>query len=76
VLPYALGDLIKCGNNPVDGLRALTTVAARVCGVGDRKGRLAPGFDADIIAVNGDPLTEPYALASVTGVWRAGDRVH
>jgi imidazolonepropionase-like amidohydrolase len=75
VLPYALSDLIQCGNTPVDGLRALTTVAAKVCGVADRKGRLAPGYDADIIAVNGDPLTEPNALAAVTAVWRAGDGV-
>jgi imidazolonepropionase-like amidohydrolase len=76
VLPNALGDLIQCGITPVDGLRALTTVAAKVCGVADRKGRLAPGYDADIIAVNGDPLTEPNALAAVTAVWRAGDGVH
>jgi imidazolonepropionase-like amidohydrolase len=75
VLPYALGDLIQCGHTPVEGLRALTTVAAKVCGVADRKGRLAPGFDADIIAVNGDPLTEPDTLATVTAVWRAGNRV-
>jgi imidazolonepropionase-like amidohydrolase len=75
VLPYALVDLIQCGNIPVEGLRALTTVAAKVCGVADRKGRLAPGFDADIIAVNGDPLTDPNALAAVTAVWRAGKRV-
>jgi imidazolonepropionase-like amidohydrolase len=76
VLPYALGDLIECGHTPVDGLRALTTVAAKACGVADRKGRLAPGFEADIIAVNGDPLTEPNALASVTAMWRAGERIH
>jgi imidazolonepropionase-like amidohydrolase len=75
VLPYALGDLLECGHTPVDGLRALTSVAANACGVGDHKGRLAPGFDADIIAVNGDPLTEPNALLAVTAVWRAGDRV-
>jgi imidazolonepropionase-like amidohydrolase len=76
VLPYALGDLIECGLTPFDALRALTTVAAKVCGVAPRKGRLAPGFDADIIAVNGDPFTEPNGLASVTGVWLTGDRIH
>jgi imidazolonepropionase-like amidohydrolase len=76
VLPYALGEFIQCEHTPVEGLRALTTVAAKVCGVADRKGRLAPGFDADIIAVKGDPLTEPNALAAVTAVWRAGNRVH
>jgi imidazolonepropionase-like amidohydrolase len=76
VLAYALGDLIECGTTPLEGLRALTTVAAKTCGVSDRKGRLAPGFDADIIAIDGDPLTEPNALQSITAVWRAGNRVH
>ena len=75
VLPYALADLIECGHTPIDGLRALTTVAAKACGVADRKGRLAPGFDADIVSVDGDPLTEPNTLAAVTAVWLAGDRI-
>jgi imidazolonepropionase-like amidohydrolase len=76
VLPYAFGDLLECGASPVEGLRALTTIAARACGVADRKGRLAPGFDADVIAVDGDPLADPDALTSITAVWQAGDRVH
>jgi imidazolonepropionase-like amidohydrolase len=75
VLAYALGDLIDSGHTPIGGLRALTTVAAQVCGVADHKGRLARGFDADIIAVNGDPLTDVNALVSITAVWRAGYRV-
>jgi imidazolonepropionase-like amidohydrolase len=75
VLAYALGDLIDSGDTLIGGLRALTGVAAQVCGVADHKGRLSRGFDADIIAVNGNPLTEPNALLSITAVWRAGDRV-
>ena len=75
VLAYALGDLIESGHSLVDGLRALTSVAAKACGVAEHKGRLSRGFDADIIAVNGDALTEPNALVSIAAVWRAGDRV-
>src|SRR5262249_43674567 len=56
VLPYAFGDLIECGTTPVEGLRALTVGAAKACCVAGHKGRLAPRFDADIIAVDGDPL--------------------
>jgi len=74
-LPHAFGDLLEFGTSPIEGLQALTTSAARACGVADRKGRLAPGFDADIIAVNGDPLRDPDALTSVTAVWRAGVQV-
>ena len=75
VLPYAFGDLIEIGMNPVQALRSLTAVAAKACGVADRKGRLAPGFDADIIAMAGDPLANPEASLEVSSVWRAGERV-
>jgi imidazolonepropionase-like amidohydrolase len=75
VLAYALGDFIESGHSLIEGLRALTTVAAKACGVAEHKGRLSRGFAADIIAVNGDALSEPNALVSITGVWRAGDRV-
>jgi imidazolonepropionase-like amidohydrolase len=76
VLPYAFGDLIQCGASAIDGLRALTTTAARACGVADHKGRLARGFDADVIAVNGDPFRDADALTAIRAVWRAGVRVY
>jgi imidazolonepropionase-like amidohydrolase len=75
VLPYAFADLIESGMSPIEGLRTLTAGAARACGVAERKGRLAAGFEADVVAVAGDPLRDPAALRSVTGVWRAGQRV-
>jgi imidazolonepropionase-like amidohydrolase len=60
---------------PVEALRALTSVAARALAVDDRKGRLMAGYDADLVAVAGDPLVDPAALTSVVGVWRGGERV-
>jgi imidazolonepropionase-like amidohydrolase len=33
--------------------------------VGDRTGRLAPGLDADLLVVDGDPVTDPGALERV-----------
>ena len=75
VLPHALGDVVHFGATPVDGLRAMTTVAAGVVGLGDRKGRLAAGYDADVLAVAGDPLADPTALTRPVGVWKAGVRV-
>ncbi len=42
---------------PVDAaLAAITDQAAVLCGAGDRLGRLAPGFLADIAVFSGDPL--------------------
>jgi imidazolonepropionase-like amidohydrolase len=74
VLPFALGDLVESGLSPIDGLRTLTSVAADACGRGDRAGRLAAGYPADVIAVDGDPLADPSALTDVVAVWKAGRR--
>jgi imidazolonepropionase-like amidohydrolase len=72
VLPHAAADLARLGLDGEGVLTALTATAARVCGVGDRKGRLAPGYDADLLAVGGDPVGDATALQDVRGVWRAG----
>jgi imidazolonepropionase-like amidohydrolase len=50
-------------------------VAADACRVGDRKGRIVPGYDADLLAVAGDPLADPNAVGEVVAVFRAGHRV-
>ena len=39
-----------------DALASATALAATACGVGDRKGRLAADFAADLLLVDGDPL--------------------
>lgn len=75
VLPNALSDFVRCGMTAIEGLSALTTVGAKVCGVADRKGTLAAGFDADLVAVAGDPLSDPRALTAIVRVWRAGNEV-
>ncbi len=75
VLPYAMTEHIDAGMTPIEALRALTSVAARALGLDDRKGRLAAGHDADLVAVAGDPLLDPGALTAVVGVWRDGERV-
>ena len=75
VLPYAIEALVRIGMSPADALVATTSRAAEVCGLGDRTGRLAPGFDADVLAVDGDPLTEPAALRRVRAVFARGVRV-
>lgn len=75
VLPHAARELTDMGLDAPAVLTTLTATAAEVCGVGHRKGRLAPGYHADLLAVGGDPLTDPTALFDVRGVWCRGQRI-
>ncbi|MGQ0575449.1 MAG: amidohydrolase family protein [Pseudonocardia sp.] len=75
VLPHGLVELVALGMPPLDALRAGTAVAAQVCGVGDRKGRVTPGYDADLLAVRGDPTTDIGALLAPVAVLLAGELV-
>lgn len=72
VLPHAVPMLQMIGMSAAEALRSITSSAASVCGLAHRKGRLAPGFDADIIAVDGDPLADPAALLKLRAVVHAG----
>jgi imidazolonepropionase-like amidohydrolase len=75
VAPHAVAFLAHAGLTCSEALAAGTSVAADVCGVGDRKGRLRVGMDADLLAVAGDPLHDPAALLDVRAVFRAGQAV-
>ena len=75
VVRYAPAALRQLGFSPADALRAITSIAAGVCGLGHRKGRIAPGFDADILAVDGDPVADPEALHRIRAVYARGTAV-
>jgi imidazolonepropionase-like amidohydrolase len=75
VLPYAPEDLAAAGMSPAEILWALTSRAAQACGVGHRKGRIAPGFDADILAIDGNPLADPAAIRRLRAVYAGGQAV-
>lgn len=55
----------KQGMTDREVLASATTVAARVLGMENQIGRLAPGFSADIIAVDGNPLADVAVLEKV-----------
>lgn len=75
VLRYALAQTAQIAMQPVVALRIATSTAAAACGLADHKGRLAPGFDADILAVDGNPLADLGALQSIRAVFAKGTRV-
>jgi imidazolonepropionase-like amidohydrolase len=52
-----LGWFVKAGMTPEQALATATTIPAALMGLDDRLGRVAPGYLADIVAIEGDPLT-------------------
>ncbi len=55
-LPICAGLAVKAGMSPEEGLRSITINAAKICGVDDRVGSLAPGKDADIAVFTQNPM--------------------
>lgn len=64
--------LVQIGMRPVDAVRAATINAARMLGLSERIGAVEPGLDADLIAVQGDPLEDIAALQQVVFVMQQG----
>jgi imidazolonepropionase-like amidohydrolase len=75
VLRFAPADLAAAGLRPAEILRAMTSGAAQACGLGHRKGRIAAGFDADILALDGNPLADPAAIRELRAVYLGGRAV-
>jgi imidazolonepropionase-like amidohydrolase len=53
---------VRAGMTPAQAITAATANGAGLLGMEDRLGQIAPGYYADIIAVEGDPLTDIRAL--------------
>lgn len=60
------------GQPPMEALVSATSLAAEAVALGSRIGRIAPGYEADIIAVDGDPLTDITAVRRVVFVMKGG----
>ncbi|HEX9807227.1 MAG TPA: amidohydrolase family protein, partial [Alteraurantiacibacter sp.] len=64
--------MIGQGMSSREALAAATTAAAEVLEMKDEIGRLAPGYSADIIAVDGNPLEDATVLEKVDWVMVRG----
>lgn len=57
---------------PMEALRSATSLAAESLGLSDRIGTLAPGFEADLVATDGNPLDDITAVRKVVFVMKGG----
>ena len=68
-----LGWFVKAGMTPEQALRTATTNASELLGLEKELGAVAPGYFADLVAVDGDPLADMnVALNKVTWVMKGG----
>jgi imidazolonepropionase-like amidohydrolase len=67
--------MVEWGMKPIDAIQAATINAADLIGLPDKIGSLESGHYADLIAVNGDPLTDVKILEDVKFVLKGGSVV-
>ena len=70
-----LEDMVEYGMAPLAALRSATSGNAKIFRLDDRLGRIAPGYLADLVAVDGDPTRDIGALRKVRAVFKDGVRV-
>ena len=68
-----LGWFVKIGMTPAQALATATSNAATLLGKENELGAIAPGYFADIVAVEGDPLADiNVVIHNVRWVMKAG----
>jgi imidazolonepropionase-like amidohydrolase len=60
------------GQKPMDAIISATSLAAQSLQLDDKIGSIAPGMEADLVALDGDPLTDITAVRRVVFVMKGG----
>jgi len=64
---------VRQGNQkPMDAITSATSVSAQSLALGSVIGTIAPGFEADLVGLAGDPLTDITAVKRVSFVMKGG----
>jgi imidazolonepropionase-like amidohydrolase len=66
------GYMVEAGMAPLEAIRAATIHAATLLDQSQRLGLVEPGFAADIVAVDGDPLRDVKLLEQIKFVMKEG----
>jgi imidazolonepropionase-like amidohydrolase len=72
VVRHAVANFEQLGMSRAEALSTCTAKAAAALGLGDRKGSLRAGYDADVLAVGGNPLEDLAALHDIRAVYLRG----
>lgn len=64
--------LVEAGFTPEEAIRIMTLNGAKVLGRADRVGSIAPGKQADLVIVRGDPTRQSGDIRNVVTVFRKG----
>jgi imidazolonepropionase-like amidohydrolase len=60
------------GQDPMAAMMSANSIGAEAMGMSDKIGSISPGLEADIIALDGDPLKDITAVRRVTFVMKGG----
>ena len=64
-IPDEVAELVQTGLSPMDGIKSATSVAAACLGLDRRTGAVKVGLEADLVAVDRNPLDDVGALRSI-----------
>lgn len=64
--------MVEAGYTPEEAIRTATVAGADHLGLSDRIGRIVPGLEADIIALDDNPLEDVSTLMNVDFVMKGG----
>ena len=67
--------MVENGMTPQEALEASTRVAADLLGILDHAGTIEVGKQADMVLIDGDPLSDPAALRNIWAVFQSGRRI-
>lgn len=56
----------ELGFTPLEAIKSATSLAAECLGLGQKTGRIASGFEADLIVIEGNPLEDIRMIQDVT----------
>jgi imidazolonepropionase-like amidohydrolase len=65
--------MVEWGMKPIEAIRAATLNSADLIGIAGKTGSVEKGYWADIIAVEGDPLTDIRTMQNVRFVMKGGE---